>query len=130
MTKRRQHGRYGMVAVAVAILMAFQSLLGPFAMAAGAASPMLDAFGNPLCIAGMEGHEPASAPGKDHALMPECCTLACSMSFAFVPTDRAVAILFTPLVQPLPRVRVRYADQIRSVLDDLPGNPRAPPVAA
>ncbi|WP_411034856.1 hypothetical protein [Shinella sp. BYT-45] len=119
-----------MAAFALAILLALQSLLGSFAMAAGTGTPMVDAFGNPLCIGGMEGHEPASAPDKDHSRHQECCTLACGMAHGFAPTDRAVAILFNPLAQPSQRILEARFDQVRPALDNLPGNPRAPPFAA
>lgn len=129
MTKRRQQGRFGLVAVAVAILMALQTLLGTFAVAANAATPMVDAFGNMLCINSAEGHDPDSTPNKDRPLLPECCTLACGPLHAFVPADTSVAVLFNPLAEPLQRPIIRFAEPFRSVLDSLPGNPRAPPFA-
>jgi len=129
MTKRRRHGRFGLVAVAVAIVMALQILLGTFAMAANAATPMVDAFGNMLCINSAEGDDSGSTPNKDRPLLPECCTLACGLVHSFVPADTSVAALFNPLSEPLQRPVIRFAEPFHSVLDSLPGNPRAPPFA-
>ena len=129
MTKRRQHGRFGLVAVAAAILIALQTLLGTFAMAANAATPMVDAFGNMLCINSAEGDDSGSAPNKDRPLLPECCTLACGLVHAFIPADTSAAVLFNPLAEPLQQPVIRFAEPFRTALDSLPGNPRAPPFA-
>ncbi|MDG4675936.1 hypothetical protein P9A16_33070 [Shinella sp. 838] len=117
------------MAVAVAIVMALQILLGTFAMAANAATPMVDAFGNMLCINSAEGDDSGSTPNKDRPLLPECCTLACGLVHSFVPADTSVAVLFNPLSEPLQRPVIRFAEPFHSVLDSLPGNPRAPPFA-
>lgn len=129
MTKRRQHGRFGVVAIGAAILIALQTLLGTFAMAANSATPMVDAFGNKLCINSIENQDLDSAPSKDRSLLPECCTLACGLVHAVVPTDASGAVLFNPLEEPLKQTIVRFAEPFRSALDSLPGNPRAPPFA-
>lgn len=129
MTKRRRHGRFGLVAIAAAILIALQTLLGTVAMAENAATPMFDAFGNMLCINSVEGHDSGSTPNKDRSLLPECCTLACGLVHTFVPTDTSVTVLFNPLAEPLQKSFIRFAQPFRSALDSLPGNPRAPPFA-
>ncbi|GAA4167071.1 hypothetical protein [Shinella granuli] len=130
MNKRLQQSRIGMVAFAVAILMALQVLLSPFAVAASAATSPVDAFGNPLCITHIEEQEPASAPGKERSLAPDCCVLACGSAAAFVPTHHAVPILFNPLAQPSQRILDGYGDTVPSVYDALPGHPRGPPTSA
>lgn len=127
MKKHFQQRRIGMVAFAVAFLMALQVLLSPLAMAASAGSSLLDAFGNPLCINHVEEEEPASAPGKERSLAPDCCTLACGMAAGLVPTDRAVPILFNPLAQPSQRMFHGHGDHVPSVHEALPGHPRGPP---
>ncbi len=127
MTKRQQQRRFGLVAVAVAVVMALQTLLGTFAFAANAATPMVDAFGNMLCINSAEGHNPGSTPNKDRPLLPECCTLACGLVHAFVPADTSLGVLFNRLAEPLQQPVIRFAEPFRSALDSLPGNPRAPP---
>ncbi|MFT4161556.1 hypothetical protein [Shinella sp.] len=119
-----------MVAVAVAILLALQALLGSAALAAHSAMPALDSFGNPLCVTGAEGHAPEPGQDRDRSPLPDCCTIACTMALGFVPTDRAAAIFFNPLVQPSQRIVARKVLHLRSMLDRLPGNPRAPPLAA
>lgn len=119
-----------MVALAAVVLFALQALLGTFAFAAGTGPSMVDAFGNPLCITHTEEQQPASAPGTDRSLAPDCCTLACGVATGFVPTDRAVAILFNPLAQPSQRMFYGTAEPIGPAYDDLPGHPRGPPAAA
>lgn len=128
MTKHLQQRRIGMVAFAVAIVMALQLVLSPLALAAAAAP--VDAFGNPLCITHTDAQEPASAPGKERSFAPDCCTLACGMAAVFVPTHRSVPILFNPLAQPSQRIVDRYGDTVPSVHDALPGHPRGPPAIA
>lgn len=119
-----------MVALAAVVLFALQALLGTFAFAAGTGPSMVDAFGNPLCITHTEEQQPASAPGTDRSLAPDCCTLACGVATGFVPTDRAVAVLFNPLAQPSQRMFYGTAEPIGPAYDDLPGHPRGPPAAA
>ncbi len=130
MNTHLQQCRIGMVAFAVAVLMALQALLGPLAVAAAAGASPVDAFGNPLCITHAEEQEPASAPGKERSLAPDCCTLACGMAAAFVPTHRSVPILFNPLAQPSQRILDGYGDMVPSAHDALPGHPGGPPAIA
>ncbi len=116
------------VALVAAYMLVLQALFGAFAAGASAGVPMLDDFGNPLCIT---SHEPAPAgEGRDHSGMPDCCAPGCSMFAPATAGDREPNALSNPL-------RVAYA--IRSAMptivavDDIarrPGNPRAPPLAA
>lgn len=130
MNKHLQQRRIGMVAFAVAMLMALQVALSPLAVAATAAAAPVDAFGNPICITHIDEQEPASAPGKERALAPDCCTIACGMAAAFVPTHRVVPILFNPLAQSSQRILDGYGDTVPPAHDALPGHPRGPPVIA
>jgi hypothetical protein len=130
MTKHLQQRRIGMVAFAVAMLMALQVALAPLALAATASAAPVDAFGNPLCISHVEEQEPASAPGKERARAPDCCTLACGMAASIVPTHRAVLIPFDPLAQPSQRIADRHGSDVPSVHDALTGHPRGPPAIA
>lgn len=120
--------RIGMVAIAVAILMALQIMLSPFAVAATALP--VDAFGNPLCITHLDAQEPASVPDKERSLVPDCCMLACGMAVGFVPPHHAVPILFNPLAQPSQRIVDGYGDTVPSAHDALTGHPRGPPAIA
>ncbi len=127
MNRHPQQRRIGMVAFAVAVLMALQVALAPLAIAAAAAP--LDAFGNPICLSHVE-EQPASAPDRERALAPDCCTLACGMAAVFVPTHRAVAILFNPLARPSQRIPDAYGDIAPPAREALPGHPRGPPALA
>ena len=121
----------GMVAFAVAALLALQMALAPLALAAAANAPAVDAFGNPLCITHFDQQEPASAPGKDRALAPDCCTLACGMAASLAPVPRAVVLAFNPFAQPSQRIFDGYGDDhLPAAHDALPGHPRGPPAIA
>ena len=66
-------GRWKSVAALVAALVFFvQTSVTAFAVAS---QPMLDLFGNPLCITSMDGD--AGAPA-DHGAALDCCVLGCS----------------------------------------------------
>jgi hypothetical protein len=118
------------MAFAIALLISLQALLGTAALAAAVANPTLDAFGNPLCIAHMDEQDPASAPGKERSLAPDCCTLACGVAIGTAPDDHADALLFNPLAQRSQRMVAGHAAPVRPVHDDLPGHPRGPPATA
>ena len=121
MKSRLGTGR-SIVALVAALLFIAQASV---AAAAGvAARPMLDVFGNPLCITGMT--EDADAPA-DHGKLPNCCTLGCSTAGAgaLVPVlPDAVAIDYPAWVALKPAVLdgpvVRRSDHD-------PWRPRGPP---
>jgi len=126
MTKQLRNRWIDVVAFAAAFLVALQVSFASYAMAAGAGTTMVDAFGNPLCISHMEEQMSDTAPGKERTLLPECCTLACAMAIGFTPSDRAVSIFFNPLAQPSDRIADTHADVVRPARNNLLGYPRAP----
>ena len=120
------HRRGSAVALVAACILVLQSFLGGWAGGAFAATPMLDAFGNPPCTAG--SHHDGSAPAHDHSKLPDCCTFGCSMVsplLAAAPGDE------TGLLRPRLSNDVRFdrfeAFHIQSP-DHHPGSPRAPPL--
>jgi len=69
------------VAICVLVLQSFLSVWATAAMTA----PMLDAFGNPLCITSIE-HNGTPPPGG-HSTLPDCCTLGCNMPSHLLAAD-------------------------------------------
>lgn len=107
-------------------MLVVQAMLAAFAVGAAAAAPMLDAFGNPLCIAGMAASGTGDSP--DSAL-PGCCTGACGMVAPLAPASPAARSLANPLAFSIdaPRGSMRAAPPAAE--DHDPGSPRAPPPA-
>ena len=119
--------RHRSTAIFAALMLAVQLLAGGFAVGAAAAgSPMLDAFGNPLCITGM--NQDGDNPATDHSEMLDCCTFGCGVSSAALAAPSGAGIALLP-----PPVRVdalwgaRKAVDIQ-IADHDPGSPRAPPL--
>lgn len=122
---RRKGWGFG-VALAAALMLVLQTAAG--ALALGQGTPPLDIFGNPLCITSSMGH---TAPAKsDHPSLPQCCTLGCNLLSAALstpPEGVALALsLPTQTVVQFPAARLDPS----TVLKYVPGNPRAPPLAA
>jgi hypothetical protein len=116
----------------VALVAAFMLLLQTFATAwsAGAmpAAPLLDAFGNPLCISGAD-HD-SKAPAGDHSRQADCHTFSCNTALPLLamPSDQGTALL-RPLVGSRARPDAHKAIHVRAPDHD-PGSPRAPPLTA
>ncbi|MEQ1941677.1 hypothetical protein ABMA32_04555 [Mesorhizobium sp. VNQ89] len=126
--KRIEQKRRGTVIAFVATLLLFmQALAGAYATGAAAASPMLDAFGNPLCMPGME-QSGGDADGSGHKTLPDCCTVSCSMFLSTVSDDRPTHSLSNPLSTSVARTcSVLDAHSPAFALERRSGRPRAPP---
>lgn len=115
-------------ALVAACILVLQGLAGAFATGAAAGSSTLDAFGNPLCVAGMDAG--AMQGDRDHPALPGCCTGACGM-FALPDAGGPAP---QSLSNPLPLVAgagtTRDVAAFRPAPGHDPGSPRAPPVAA
>ncbi|MFN3765255.1 MAG: hypothetical protein ACK4R3_06760 [Aliihoeflea sp.] len=117
------------VALVAAYMLVLQALFGAFAAGASAGVPMLDDFGNPLCIT---SHEPgpSGGEGRDHSGMPDCCAPGCSMFAPATDGDREPHALSNPLKV----FRAIFVALPAIVATDdaasRPGSPRAPPLAA
>lgn len=118
----------GAVALLAAFALAVQFLLTAWTAGAMPAAAGLDAFGNPLCITGME-HGGSGSPEERQAL-PTCCVLGCNAAapLAFAPGGEA-GVLVPPRVLSYFLSAPRRAPIVETA-DYRPGNPRAPPQAA
>lgn len=88
--------------------------------------PMLDAFGNPLCLSDSVRND--KVPGGDHAKLPSCCTFGCAVATPLLsPPDQSSLAGLVSLRGLDIRVRPERAPVVRAP-DHEPGNPRAPPV--
>lgn len=94
---------------------------------AASSQPVLDVFGNPLCLSGRAHDSKETAPASDHDGKPECCTLACG-AFAFTALSGRVTYVFD---RPLPAfgdLIVARDNFVRhQLLEEFLGSPRAPP---
>ena len=112
------------IALVAALIFVVQASLSVWAGAAAAAQPMLDAFGNPLCITSDDG---SSLPGDDHARQPNCCTLGCSTFSPVLPEpDRGALDVATFRGSDVLLPPGTVSTGLRG-LDHAPGSPRAPP---
>jgi hypothetical protein len=126
MVNLKAHRQDRAVAFIAALLLVLQAIAASLAIGSSAsASPMLDAFGNPLCIT---SHQAPEQDGQGHTALPHCCTVSCSMFAAAMDSGRAEVSLANPLP---------VADSSRHAAFDVapepnqaarrPGSPRSPP---
>lgn len=85
--------RMGVALVAAWALM-LQALMGAFTPGMAASAPLLDAFGNPLCITSPAGDD--TGP-RHHDTLTDCCALACGMLVLFIPDGGALSSLSNPM---------------------------------
>ena len=125
MPRRRSSTAAALVA-AVALLL--QSFLTAWTAAAMPVGPMLDSFGNPLCIGGsVDG---GKSPDSDHAGQTNCCILGCNSAASVAgssPDDRNWLIVPRFIVADLSGFQ-HLAPPDRPELDS--GSARAPPLTA
>ena len=118
-----------MVALAAVMLFALQALLGTFAFAAGAGPSMVDAFGNPLCIAGYPASGSDQPANGHHDRLLNCCAFGCSASSIGLEASGQPQITAPGLLLALVRLPSRQGFLVAAA-DHSPGSPRAPPSAA
>lgn len=125
----RKDGMSFVVALAAAYILILQSVVGALALGAGPKAPLLDAFGNPLCITSADHGE--QGPARHHdAPQPDCCTAACStFAPAFLPA-RLSAHISNPLPMGAEPLRAIVLAAPRPAPEHDPGSPRAPPALA
>lgn len=125
MITRRDRTKWSAIAFLAALVFVVQTSLSLWAGAVAAATPMLDAFGNPLCITSMDGD--GAAPAGGHGAPTNCCTLGCSTAgLALAEPDLEAVPAFEPEVSPV-EPRVAFLPSTVRSLDHDPASPRAPP---
>lgn len=72
---RSRTGRLSMPAQFFALVLVLHAFLSAWSAAAMPADPVLDGFGNPLCISGFEAG--GNSHGDGHSGLPDCCALGC-----------------------------------------------------
>lgn len=108
-----------------AYMFVLQMLFSAFTVGAANSAPMLDAFGNPLCITSNVAPNAHDDTGKGG--LPECCMGACSM-FAPVGSGAPSAhFLANPLLVPFALVSASERPAPSLWPDHSPAHPRAPP---
>ena len=121
----RNGWRFG-IALAAALFLVLQSVAGALAPRPSA-SPVLDIFGNVLCLAGSA----ASDSGDHrHQKAPPCCLAGCGSSgLSWAPLAHAGAVLDG--MRPHRSVAIVTAPaHIVAARPRTPANPRAPPAIA
>lgn len=126
--RNAKHKRGSAAVLVAACILVLQAFLSAWAFAAAPDRPVLDAYGNPLCITSGV-HENTTPPG-DHSKLGGCCTFSCSASASLLTAlPGGTPGLHSPLPA-APALR-RYGDRIeRHKPDHDPGSPRAPPILA
>ncbi|TPJ57248.1 hypothetical protein [Mesorhizobium sp. B2-7-1] len=117
-------------ALALALVLVSQSVVGAFALGAAGAGAQLDSFGNPLCLNGPDHDNSSGSGSPDHSKVPSCCTFACSMFWPGIAAPANVGQIETG-----PSITLRLAFAHHAAIDlheqgYRPGNPRAPPLTS
>lgn len=116
-----QKKRHLMSAFLAINLFVFQLLLASLS-AQASTTPMLDAFGNPLCIT-------STQQSDDNLPIPDCCTLSCSM-FAVTENDdlksNSVKIPFRLEITLIERSLIVSSGYDKAASN--PASPRYPPI--
>ncbi|MFC0245483.1 hypothetical protein ACFOLL_17660 [Falsochrobactrum ovis] len=121
-----RHRRGSAVAFVAAAVLVLQSFLTAWAAGAMPVTPMLDAFGNPLCITSVD-HD-GDVPRDDHSKLPDCCTFGCNLASPLHAAEPAQGVgLLKPLSSTDVRFHVHKTFHIQSPDHD-PGSSRAPPL--
>lgn len=118
--------RRSTVAFIAALVLVLQSFLSAWTASAFPATPMLDAFGSPLCITSGDHH--GTAPANDHSKMPNCCALGCSMASPLLAAAPGNGV---GLLRPLSSNDIQLHHTETFLIegqDHDPGSPRAPPL--
>lgn len=127
MLRPSRHSRFRPLPFVLASVLLLQTLVSAWASGAMADGPMLDIFGNPLCITSTA--HPGGAPADNHSSALNCCTFGCSAVSLFEPS---------PDTQGALAIHWRYEKIDRRGIDRLiwiqrpdhePGNARAPPLS-
>ena len=120
-----RHKRGSLTALVAAFVLVLQSSLTVWASAVAPADPMVDGWGNPLCITSMD--QDGDDPVSDHSAMLDCCMLGCGALSAAPAAPSDASIPLPPQLRSDALPDARKAAVVR-VPDHHPGSPRAPPL--
>jgi hypothetical protein len=105
----------------------FQLTTGALAFDPEANAFQLDAFGNPLCLNGID-HSGSGQGDSGHSKQPGCCLAGCCLSSAaLMPPPDAPSLPLKVVASSQVVVAIRPAIVFRD-RGYVPGNPRAPPL--
>lgn len=124
--RKAPHGKASLTAILAAMLFVVQMMVSSWAMAGSVGQPMVDAFGNPLCVTDADGNP--VGPSKDHGKLPACCAIGCTAFSASLPASLVDPTPDSPVPSAEPAFGLPRAVGALVRLDHDPGNPRAPPV--
>jgi len=126
MHQPRTTKRHAATAFVAGYMLVLQLLLGGFMLGAANSGPMIDVFGNPLCITSGEVHH----DGSSNSDLPGCCFGPCSMFAPLAGGEPQQHVLENPLPHVASIMPPQDAQSDPAAADNLPGNPRAPPLTA
>lgn len=113
------------VALCAALVLMLQAFTSGFVAAAAPVAPMVDAFGNVLC---MDSGHGGSVPSDEHGKMVNCCTFGCSTTSPLLVAREAQQAWLIEL-RSFAANPLGMTETIRAEHPDFdPGSPRAPPV--
>jgi hypothetical protein len=117
------------VALAAAFVLVLQAFATAWAAGVMPSGPMLDAFGNPLCITSTDQQTADhDGPAGDHSKMPNCCTMGCSNASALLATPADDSGAWLPVRLDAAEADFRTSNAVFVAFPDHdPGSPRAPP---
>jgi hypothetical protein len=127
--KNRKAAAWSVVFASIAAYaLVVQMLLGSFLLGSAVAAPVLDDFGNPLCITHAGGS--GQSDHKDGSKLPECCTQACSVLAPALAPQFSDNFLNNRLEATSKLLPIEVDTGPFERPETSPGNPRAPPQAA
>jgi hypothetical protein len=121
---RKWSVRIALAAIAILVLQTAMA-----AAAAARTTNAVDAFGNPLCIAGYPASGADQPANGHHDRLLNCCAFGCSASSIGLEASGQPQITAPGLLLALVRLPSRQGFLVAAA-DHSPGSPRAPPSAA
>ena len=128
MKNRRAPAWSVVLASIAAYALVVQMVLGSILLGSAVAAPVVDDFGNPLCITHAGGS--GQSDHKDGSKLPECCTQACSVLTPVLAPQLSDNFLSNRLEASSKPVPIEVDTGPFERPETSPGNPRAPPQAA
>ncbi|WP_337918598.1 DUF2946 family protein [Pseudaminobacter soli (ex Zhang et al. 2022)] len=115
------------IALVAAVLLIAQGFTPVSANAAGPTAVVLDAFGNPICLA---GYIAEGLDDSQRGAPPDCCAIhCCASTFSAGVLPKSAELIVGPFLE-LPKQDLPVSPFLLAADGYLPGNPRAPPFSA